>query len=144
MEFSLFGFKINVVNALIFLVLGFLIATLSVCSCTKVSVKEAMSTLTGASELEGVNNSEVKDSLATKAAGYAGNMGYETLLQRRDTVKGTAVPLEDTMVFFRDNDFSHECCPSTFSSNKGCACTSVEQMNYLNERGGNRSGGSIF
>ena len=48
MDYTLFGFKFNVLNASIFLVLGFLVATLTVCSCSKVkSVKEAMDVIKG-------------------------------------------------------------------------------------------------
>ena len=48
MDYTLFGFKFNVLNAAIFLVLGFLVATLTVCSCSKVkSVKEAMDVIKG-------------------------------------------------------------------------------------------------
>ena len=36
MELNLFGFKFNLLNAIIFIVVGFLIATLTVCSCAKV------------------------------------------------------------------------------------------------------------
>jgi len=48
MNFKLFGLKIDVVNAVIFLVLGFLVSTLTVCSCAKVhNVKEAMDVIKG-------------------------------------------------------------------------------------------------
>ena len=48
MDFTLFGFKFNLLNAAIFLVVGFLVATLTVCSCSKVkSVKEAMDVIKG-------------------------------------------------------------------------------------------------
>lgn len=36
MELNLLGFKFNLLNAIIFLVVGFLISTLTVCSCAKV------------------------------------------------------------------------------------------------------------
>jgi len=48
MDLKLFGFKFNILNAAIFLVLGFIISTLTVCSCAKVnSVKEAMDVIKG-------------------------------------------------------------------------------------------------
>jgi hypothetical protein len=48
MDYSLFGFKFNVLNALIFLIVGFLIATLTVCSCSRVkSLGDAMKVLKG-------------------------------------------------------------------------------------------------
>jgi len=48
MEYSIFGFKFNVLNALIFLVVGFLVATLTVCSCSRVkSVGDAINMVKG-------------------------------------------------------------------------------------------------
>lgn len=48
MDYSLFGFKFNVLNALIFIIVGFLIATLTVCSCSKVkSLGDVMKVLNG-------------------------------------------------------------------------------------------------
>ena len=147
MEFTVFGFKINVLNALIFLVVGFLVATLTVCSCSKVSsqeVKESMTNLANAALVDEVNTADVQGSWANKAASYAGNMGYETVLQRLSSNKGTPVPLENTMFYFQDNEFKPECCPSTYTTGNGCACSSVEQVKYLNERGGNRTMSSNF
>ena len=48
MDYTLFGFKFNVLNALIFMIVGFLVATLTVCSCSKVkSVGDVMKVLKG-------------------------------------------------------------------------------------------------
>ena len=48
MELNIFGFKINLLNAIIFFVVGFLVATLTVCSCAKVkSVKDAVNVIKG-------------------------------------------------------------------------------------------------
>ena len=139
MEYSIFGFKFNVLNALIFVVVGFLICTLSVCSCSKMSAKEAMTNLANAASLDNNNNEDLKGSWMNKSLAYAGNMGYKTVLEKHEQYKGTPVPLENTLFYFQDNDFSPECCPGTYSSSTGCACTSVDQMKYLNERGGNRT-----
>lgn len=50
MDYTIFGFKFNVLNALIFLVVGFLVATLTVCSCSRVkSVGEAINVAQGKS-----------------------------------------------------------------------------------------------
>jgi hypothetical protein len=54
--------------------------------------------------------------------------------------EGGPVPLPDNeMLFFDQNKFTPECCPSTYSTAEGCVCASPEQMKYLNERGGNRT-----
>ncbi len=54
---------------------------------------------------------------------------------------GTPVPLpEGEMFMFADNKVSPECCSSsTFSTVDGCVCTSMDQIKYINERGGNRN-----
>lgn len=62
---------------------------------------------------------------------------------------GTPVPLpEGEMFMFADNKVSPECClSSTFSTVDGCVCTSMDQLKYINERGGNRTaygGTSMF
>ena len=80
-----------------------------------------------------------KGSWTQKALGYASDMGYDTVLSNHANYKGTPVPLDETMHFFKDNAFKPECCPSSYSSSTGCACTSVAQLNYLNQRGGNRT-----
>lgn len=60
--------------------------------------------------------------------------------KKRHDYKGTSVPLsENEMFYFANNEFKGECCPSTYSSSTGCACMSVDQINYLNQRGGNRT-----
>mgnify|MGYP006081887609 CR=1 FL=1 len=59
MEVKVLGLKINLLNAAIFLVLGFLISTLTVCSCSKVnSVKEAMNVIKGETKEEPKNLDE--------------------------------------------------------------------------------------
>lgn len=45
----------------------------------------------------------------------------------------------DNLFMFKDNQAKPECCGSSFSSDMGCVCTTPEQRNYLNMRGGNRT-----
>lgn len=48
MDYTIFGFKFNILNALIFLVVGFLVATLTVCSCSRVkSLGDAINMIKG-------------------------------------------------------------------------------------------------
>jgi hypothetical protein len=52
--------------------------------------------------------------------------------------KGGKVPLpSDQKQMFLTTPFKPECCPNTFSNSMGCACMSLGQYKYLNERGGN-------
>ena len=39
--------------------------------------------------------------------------------------------------FFFNTPFRPECCPNTYSTDRGCACTTQKQNGYLVTRGGN-------
>lgn len=48
------------------------------------------------------------------------------------------IPLPNSQLdFFDQTEFKPECCPSFASDSMGCACMSMEQYNYLKQRGGN-------
>jgi hypothetical protein len=48
------------------------------------------------------------------------------------------IPLPEGQLFFWETTpFKPECCPSYMSSSMGCACMTVDQYNYLRDRGGN-------
>ena len=55
--------------------------------------------------------------------------------------KGTPVPLpEGELLMFAQNDFNPECCGaggSAYSASTGCACITMDQYNYIVNRGGN-------
>ena len=38
-----------------------------------------------------------------------------------------------------NNDFSPECCPSTYTNSQGCACLSKEQLDFIHNRGNNNN-----
>ena len=40
---------------------------------------------------------------------------------------------------FQTTKFSPKCCPNTYSNSMGCACMTLGQYKWLNERGGNNS-----
>ena len=149
MEFKAFGQNIRLEIILLCLILGTLVFMVTTCSCFKMSVFETFSSVN-----EGMNNmaplndqimANSPNSWANKASEYAGGMGYESILAGQKNHVGTAVPLENTMLMFKDNKFKPECCPSTYTNSTGCACVSTEQTQYLNQRGGNRTiAGSEF
>ena len=39
------------------------------------------------------------------------------------------------MFMFAYNQCRPECCPSTFSCDHGCVCTTEQQRNFINSRG---------
>lgn len=48
-------------------------------------------------------------------------------------------PGPDQLFLFKNNQVKPECCGASYSSDMGCVCTTPEQRNYLNTRGGNRT-----
>ena len=50
----------------------------------------------------------------------------------------------NAMFMFAYNQAHPDCCPSTFSTSTGCICTTQEQRDMINKRGGNRSKRDIY
>lgn len=48
-------------------------------------------------------------------------------------------PGPDNLFMFKDNQCKPECCGASFSCNGGCVCTTPEQRDFINMRGGNRT-----
>jgi hypothetical protein len=48
-------------------------------------------------------------------------------------------PGPDSLFVFKNNAVKPECCSSSYSSDTGCVCTTPQQRNYINMRGGNRT-----
>jgi hypothetical protein len=48
-------------------------------------------------------------------------------------------PGPDSLFIFKNNDVKPECCDASYSSDTGCVCTTPQQRNYINMRGGNRT-----
>lgn len=48
-------------------------------------------------------------------------------------------PGPDSLFMFKNNQVKPECCSSSYSSDMGCVCTTPQQRNYINMRGGNRT-----
>jgi hypothetical protein len=58
---------------------------------------------------------------------------------------GPAVEIgPDNLFYFKNNAVGPECCDSTLSCDGGCVCTTPEQRDFINMRGGNRGKGSDF
>lgn len=144
MEINFLGCKLRLFCLLAVAALGFLICLVTVCSCSKVSLKEGLEMFQGAA-IDYMPNSNVKNSWSNKAETYSKDMGYDGWLEKHKNYKGTPVPLSPgNLDFFQDNQFKPECCPSTYTSSDGCACTSIDQLQYLSERGGNNVTKSLF
>lgn len=48
-------------------------------------------------------------------------------------------PGPDSLFIFKNNQVKTECCDSSYASDMGCVCTTPQQRNYINMRGGNRT-----
>ena len=69
------------------------------------------------------------------------------LFQSLDGIQAGQVPLPDDQMFlFYANKFDPKCCfkPQQYSSSTGCACISRDQMEFLNQRGENRTHPTTF
>jgi hypothetical protein len=55
------------------------------------------------------------------------------------------IPLpKDELDMFATTDFKPECCPNAYSNSSGCACMTVDQSNFLHQRGGNNVPYSMY
>ena len=45
----------------------------------------------------------------------------------------------DNMFMFKNNQCKPSCCGASYSCSGGCVCTTPEQRDYINSRGGNRT-----
>jgi hypothetical protein len=115
------------------------------CGCCRVSVFEAMSTIVKKGK-EGFANPN-RPTMGTqfgdsKTQGYIMNpsLWSSPSLSNNSPVNRPKQPIplpKDEMLMFATTDFKPECCPNTYSSSTGCACMTVDQFKYLDERGGN-------
>lgn len=104
-----------------------LVALILLALVLKSSYSEGISNIDNAAEPQWVTDTKKM---------YSSN----TVTTKRSNYHGTEVPLpEGEMFFFKNNQFKPDCCPATYTTSAGCACISKDQLDYLNNRGGNRS-----
>jgi hypothetical protein len=159
MELKLFGYEARVEVVVACIMIGMLAGLFMFCDCFQYSVLEGMTPndvnnkkangKKAGDKKEGfvnLSNNElnIDDSYTMgwvqTAKRYASGMGNKNRLNTYKDNVGTPVPLpEGELFFFTDNKFKPECCPSTYSGSTGCACLSQDQVNYINQRGGNRT-----
>ena len=144
---NFYGFQFNLVNVVVSLLIGMLIGSSLLCSCSKVSVKEGLAIMgadIGHNMSEGVPGDTWANAHANANANANtnANANNSNIFAALKNNVGGSVPLPDgQMTFFYANKFDPACCfkPQQYSTGTGCACISVEQMKYLNERGGNNT-----
>lgn len=163
MELKLFGYEARLEIVVACIVIGMVAGLFMFCDCFQYSILEGMtpnntngkadnkkpSDKKTGDKKEGFvnlsnNDLNIDDSYTMgwvqTAKRYASGMGNKNRLNTYKDNVGTPVPLpEGELFFFADNKFKPECCPSTYSDSMGCACLSQDQVNYINQRGGNRT-----
>ena len=147
MEIKIFGYEVRVEVIIACVIIGMVMGLIMFCDCFQYSLIEGMTK----KKKEGFknlynNDLHIDDSYTMgwveTAKRYASGMGNENRLNTYKNNVGTPVPLpEGELFFFADNKFKPECCPSTYSDSMGCACLSQPQVDYINQRGGNRTMG---
>ena len=48
-------------------------------------------------------------------------------------------PMKDQLDLFTFSTFSHDCCPSTYTTSSGCLCNLQQEHEAITTRGGNRN-----
>jgi hypothetical protein len=148
MEIKIFGYEVRVEVVIACIIIGMVMGLMMFCDCFQYSLIEGMTkkNKTGKEGFKNLNNNDlhIDDSYTMgwvqTAKRYASGMGNENRLNTYKDNVGTPVPLpEGELFFFADNKFKPECCPSTYSDSTGCACLSQAQVDYVNQRGGNRT-----
>ena len=164
MELKLFGYEARLEIVVACIVIGMIAGLFMFCDCFQYGILEGMTPNDMNGKNKKADNKKAADTGDKKegfvnlsnnelniddsytmgwvqtAKRYASGMGNKNRLNTYKDNVGTPVPLpEGELFFFADNKFKPECCPSTYSDSMGCACLSQDQVNYINQRGGNRT-----
>jgi hypothetical protein len=144
-------------TALLFLVIGAILGAHLFCSCTSFTVdgmpsnigsvfKEAFSQRNyGAPINHNMDTGVPGNNWETAARNYANQVGNQDNTDAGQYYKGGPIPLPPgELLIFAENEVKPECCPSYYTSSTGCVCASKKQIDYLNQRGGNRTLDSEF
>jgi hypothetical protein len=136
MEFTILGQKFRLEIVILCILVIWFISANVFCSCAG-GVKEGFNSaldLTGAA-LDYTMGTGIKGSWDKPRQDIEPNKN-----QQLEGNVGGPVPLPEGELFiWRENKSDPNCCPAAYSTSTGCICSSPEQMNYLNERGGNRT-----
>jgi len=143
MEISIFGNKIRIEILVLCLVVGAIMGMTMMCSCAG-GVKEGFTA--GKSILGSALNYNIGEGVSGSFSKVSPPASYDSYFSSLDgNTQGLSPPLPNgEKLIFRDNEFKPECCPATYSNSMGCVCATKPQMQYLDQRGGNRTLSSEF
>ena len=166
MEISIGSYKFRVEILVAILIVFWIMFGHMLCGCCRVNLFEKMTTMTGTTGttatlmtgkmtegFTGANNSAMGPEFAgarapdyimnpstwsmptlTYSPGTKPDIGVQSIWNRPKQ----PIPLpEGELDMFATTPFKPECCPNAYSSSTGCACMTVDQYNYLRERGSN-------
>lgn len=164
MEISIGSYKFRIEILMAIVVVFWIMFGHVLCSCCRVNLVEKFTGITSSSPMSsmtsssiegftGANNSAMGPEFAgAKTPDYIMNpstWSMPTLTYSPGTKPDAGVksiwdrpkqpiPLpKDELDMFATTPFAPECCPNAYSSSSGCACMTVDQYNYLRERGSN-------
>ena len=146
MEISIGSYKCRLEILILIVILLWILFGHLLCSCSNVNMMEGLKMMGGNNTAYGpefsssktpgyiMNPSTWSMPTLTYSPGTAPDAGVQAIWNRPKQ----PIPLpKDELDMFATTQFKPECCPNAFSSSTGCACMTVEQLNYLNSRGGN-------
>ena len=140
MNIELFGFKLSLKVFILMGIIYLVIILNTLYGCSHAEGFAGANTNYGESSQFSLTNDKLINtnswdmSNLTMTKGQPASKGVSNILNRPKQ----PIPLpEGEMLMFANTPFKPECCPNTYSTSTGCACMTVKQYNYLNDRGGN-------
>jgi len=134
MTINILGFKLRIEIIILCIIFGGILVSTSFCSCAG-GVREGFLVCTNI--LGSAIDYSIGDGVQTS---FVNSEVIQNSNKHETNVKGLGVPLpEGKLSIFGENEINPHCCPSSYSSSKGCVCMTSEQVSFLNKRGGNRT-----
>lgn len=145
MEVSFGNYKLRIEILILIVIVFWILFGHLLCSCSKITVQEGLYMIKQIRNegFSSANSTGIpREYLKTGQPTYIQNpnsWGNTNLTQTKSNdKKEQPIPLPDGQLDMLANvDFKPECCPSAYSSSTGCACLTVDQYDYLKDRGGN-------
>jgi hypothetical protein len=146
MIINVLGYKLKVEYILGAVALYFILTTVMVCSCSRIGVVEGMQMM--GADVDWKMGNGVPGSWENRAATHGPSLAFRE--KNHDAYQSKMVSPGDSLDFFAETEFSQDCCGASYSgfggllrgggsTSGGCACLNKQQVDYINQRGGNRT-----
>jgi hypothetical protein len=134
MTINILGFKLKIEIIILSIIFCGILVITSFCSCAG-GIREGFIVYTKI--LGSAIDYSIGDGVKTS---FVNSEVMKNSNKHETSLKGIGVPLpEGKLSIFGENEINPNCCPSSYSSSKGCVCMTSEQVSFLNKRGGNRT-----